>query len=170
MGRMLRRFGLTTDTIAYGKNSGIMSVDERFTDSERNAIRDMMEETYEQFTSKAALGRQMDLDKLKTLAGGRVWSGRQAKDKGLIDEVGTLADAIRVAQEMANMDPKEKPKLRILPKPKTFFEQMFEDADVAAPSLGHLPGILRHELAELATLQALFSEPVLMLTPVRVIY
>ena len=70
----------------------------------------------------------------------------------------------------AGMDPDDEPRLRILPKPKSFFEQMFEDASVSSPTAKALPVLVRRELAAIETLTTLFREPVLLLTPVRISY
>src|SRR3954447_2752977 len=83
------KVGITTETIERGKNSGLFSSSGKFTDSQREVVKKMMEETYDQFTSKASQGRKMPLDKLKSLAGGRIYTGRQAKENGLVDELGS---------------------------------------------------------------------------------
>jgi protease-4 len=73
------KVGITTETIERGKNSGIFSSSGKFTDSQREVVKKMMEDMYAQFTSKAAKGRNMPVENLRKLAGGRVYSGRQAK-------------------------------------------------------------------------------------------
>src|SRR5690606_312738 len=88
LGGLMSKAGLSTDVISRGKNSGLFSTNAPFTDSERETMRNMMVEIYDQFTRKAAEGRGMDLERLKELAGGRIWTGKQAKEKGLIDELG----------------------------------------------------------------------------------
>jgi protease-4 len=179
LGKTMEKIGLTTDVISYGKNSGMFGINERFSDSERAVMRKMMEDTYEQFTSKAAAGRGMELEDLMKLAGGRVWSGRQAQENGLVDEIGTLDDAIAAAQALAKMDTDEQPELKILPEVKSFFEQLLEGDTVASPEIGviqaavqtqlkELPEPVRAQLAELAVLKRLLNERCLLLTPIRV--
>lgn len=179
LGKTMEKIGLTTDVISYGKNSGMFGINERFSDSERAVMRKMMEDTYEQFTSKAAAGRGMELEDLMKLAGGRVWSGRQARENGLVDEIGTLDDAIAAAQELAKMDTDEQPELKILPEVKSFFEQLLEGDTVASPEIGviqaavqtqlkELPEPVRAQLAELAVLKRLLNERCLLLTTIRV--
>jgi protease-4 len=123
--------GMKTEVISRGKNSGVMSSTFPWTESERNALNETVEAVYEQFTRKAAEGRQkagadMPLEKLKKLAGGRVWTGRQAKENGLVDELGTLEDAIAGAKKLAGIDPAKEMELLILPKPTSFFEKLLE--------------------------------------------
>lgn len=119
------KIGITTDKITRGKNSGIFSSTDKFTEGEREVVTDMMQDVYRIFTTKAAQGRDMPLDKLKELAGGKIYTGRDAKHNGLVDELGTLKDAIRVAKDLAGLDADEKADLKILPKPENPFEAIF---------------------------------------------
>lgn len=166
------KVGLKTDVISRGKNSGILSDTSAFSDSERAVWRKLMEEIYRQFLTKAANGRNMDLAQLEPLAGGRIWTGRQAKDVGLVDEVGTLRDAVAAAKKLAGQDPEEKLELLVLPKPKNFFDQLFEgEFGASAPAglkLGTSTPELMRRLAEIDHLQRLFHEPALYLMPHRV--
>ncbi len=121
------KIGVSVDTISRGKNSGLFSESSGFSPSEREAFEASMRETYKQFTTKAAEGRDMKVEDLEKLAGGRVYTGRQAKKNGLIDELGTLGDAIAKAKSLAGLDKDEKVKLETLPEPVDFFESLFGD-------------------------------------------
>ena len=94
------KVGLTTEVISRGANSGSLSSNQPFTPEERKVWPELLQDTYHQFVSKAAEGRKMTYGKLEELAQGRVYTGRMAKTLGLVDELGTLADAI-VAAKMA---------------------------------------------------------------------
>jgi len=165
------KIGVATQVISRGKNSGIFSTTTKFSDSEREAITTMMHDIYEQFTSKAAAGRDMPLEKLETLAGGQVYTGRDAKHNGLIDELGTLKDAIRVAKELAGLDPEEEIKLKILPKPENPFESLFGadlDAEREARLLGGLAQLapeIAKPLRHLAQWRRTLTEPVSLIMP-----
>ena len=121
---LMDKVGINSETISRGKNSGTLSMVEPFTDDERAAWKRLMQATYEQFTSKAAKGRKMDPKKLEELAGGRVFTGRQAVANGLADQIGTLDDAITEARQMAGIKPDEKVDIWMLPKPKGLLEQL----------------------------------------------
>jgi len=123
------KIGITTETIERGKNSGLFTSSGKFSDSQRSVIENMMKDVYEQFTSKAAEGRDMPVDKLRDLAGGRVYTGRQAKENGLVDELGTLEDAIAAAKQLAGLDKDADVKIKVLPEPTNFFETLFGDLD-----------------------------------------
>ena len=90
----------------------------------------MMEDIYDQFTDE---GRRRPQDaastKLRELAGGRVYTGRQAKENGLIDELGTLHDAIAEAKKLAGLEKDADVRIEVLPEPTNFFESLFGDMD-----------------------------------------
>jgi protease-4 len=101
------KIGLDTESIARGENSGLFSSTSKFSNGEREVVERMMKDVYGQFTSKAAKGRGMDKDALEKLAGGQVYTGRVAKRLGLVDEIGTLRDAVQAAKRLAGIDPDE---------------------------------------------------------------
>jgi protease-4 len=123
--------GLKTEVITRGKNTGVNSMTFPWSASERTAMEEYIEGVYDQFTSKAVAGRnaagqKMSKEDLLKLAGGRVWTGRQAKENGLVDELGTLDDAIASAKSMAGLDPTKETELLVLPKPQSFLEKLME--------------------------------------------
>ncbi|MBR9801035.1 signal peptide peptidase SppA [bacterium] len=125
---LFNKLGITTSVVSRGKNSGALSATVPFSESERKAMQKMMNEVYEIFTRKAAEGRDMELARLKELAGGRIYSGERAVEIGLVDEVGTLEKAIAKAAELADLEVNDVEKL-LLPKPTSPFEQLFGPID-----------------------------------------
>lgn len=170
VGGLMEKVGVTTDVISRGKNSGMFSSTDRFSESEREAFRKSMEVIYDQFTSKAAEGRGMDVERLKELAGGRVWTGRQAEQKGLVDSLGTLDNAVQRARQLAGLDEDDETDLLILPKPKNFFEQLFEgpEASLGTPLPKQLITLLGPNAADAQLAYRLLQEPMLMWLPYRV--
>jgi len=128
---LYQKIGINTETLARGKNSGVMAL-RPWTESEREAMRKLAEDTYKQFTGKAAKGRKMDPAKLESLAGGRIWTGKQAKENGLIDELGTLEDAIAEARKISNLDAKSE--IEEFPRANNPFESLFGGKDEDAPA------------------------------------
>jgi protease-4 len=137
-GKLEERVGITTHVISRGKNTGVNSATFKWSESERKAMTEIIEEVYDQFTEKAAAGRvaagqkQMTKAKLLDLAGGRVWTGRQAKANGLVDELGTLDDAIAFAKKEAGLDPSKDVELLMLPKGASFLDKLM-DGDLDLP-------------------------------------
>src|SRR5262245_8442980 len=138
LGGAFAKVGIKTETIKRGAHAGMFSSEEPFSESERARMRALMEDVYDQFLDKALEGRKkagkkMTRAELKKLAGGRIYTGRQAKANGLIDELGTLDDAIAAAWKMAGQPADKEPDLLQLPKPRGMFESLFESlADVQA--------------------------------------
>lgn len=163
------KLGLNTEVISRGANSGALSTTNPFTPAERQVWIELLQSTYKQFVSKAAEGRKMPYDKLQELAQGRVYTGAMAKKLGLVDELGTLNDAIAAAKTAAGLKPDADIELLILPQPKSLIEQLFGDqsADAEADSKITLP-MPFNVLSEVKLLQSFFSEPVLMWMPYKV--
>jgi protease-4 len=163
------KLGLNTEVISRGANSGSLSPTQAFTPEERRAWTDMLREVYHQFVDKAARGRKMSYEKLEELAQGRVYSGQTAKKIGLVDELGTLNDAIVAAKTAAGLKPDADVDLLILPEPKTIFEQLFgdSDSDVETDAKTILPAAI-DVLVQIKTIRQFFSEPVLLWMPYRI--
>jgi protease IV len=174
------KVGISTETIERGRNSGLFSSSEKFTDSEREVIKGTMEDMYRQFTEKAAKGRHMEVDKLRALAGGRVYTGRQALANGLVDQLGTLDDAIAQAKQLAGIDKDAKVTIETLPEPTNFLESLFGDMDSEQETrLGPAVGAFGTSLGPLSTvapelvraakaavrLRAVFDRPAALVMP-----
>jgi protease-4 len=103
-----------------GQNAGLSSSLKPYDDRERALVRQQMESIYQAFTDRVRQGRGDRLEKdLDELAGGRVFTGRQALDNGLIDRIGGLQEAIAFAAEQAHLDEYD---VRLLPEPMNFLE------------------------------------------------
>ncbi|MGA2063700.1 MAG: signal peptide peptidase SppA [Thermoguttaceae bacterium] len=141
------KIGLTSEVLSRGKLSGAFSSNQPFTPDERKVLTEMLADMYGQFVSKAAQGRKMSRSRLDELAQGRVYTGRMAKGLGLVDELGTLQDAVVEAKRAAGLKPDAEVDLLILPQPKTLFEQLFGDSslsgdmDAALPDFQKLAGL-----------------------------
>lgn len=164
------KVGITTETIERGKNSGLFSSSGKFTDSQREVIKKMMEETYDQFTDKAAKGRKMPVEKLRDLAGGRIYTGRQAKENGLVDELGTLHDAVVEAKKLAGLEADADVRIDILPAPTNFFESLFGDMEAEKDTriktgLEGLAPELVKVARQAAHLRAAFDQPAAFVMP-----
>lgn len=100
---MADKLGITVDRVTTGKFSDIPTVTRRLTPFEQQSLQREVERTYADFTSKAAIGRHMPVERLRRLASGRVWSGTEAKDRGLVDVLGDFDDAMRIAARRAGL-------------------------------------------------------------------
>lgn len=165
---LMKKAGVTTSVIRRGRNSTVMSMTQSFSDTERESMQRMLNSIYEQFTQKAAAGRKMDVDKLEPLARGRVYTGRRAKELGLIDELGTLADAIAHARKLVD-DDDGKLELEDLPHPQSPLEMLMGNTLPANQPLDAwaslLPVSVRPALQHLDAMRLFADEPVLMMLP-----
>jgi protease-4 len=98
------KVGVEMRTIKSGKFKDIGSADRDFTPEEEAIFNSMIREAYDQFVQAIADGRSMDKTKVLQLADGRIYTGNQAKQNGLVDELGNFDDAIHKARELAHID------------------------------------------------------------------
>ncbi len=141
-GGTYEKLGVGIEPVSEGRFAEIYSPVTRFSDAERAKVQEHVDAIYEQFVSKAAEGRGTTRDRLHEVAQGRVWTGRQALEHGLIDEVGGLGRAIALAKEKAGIDPDDEVELVVYPRPKGFFELLdegFPMARIAAAWAGLAP-------------------------------
>ncbi len=105
-----------------GKNADIMSTSGRFTDEQRQRITDWMRDIYEVFKSRVVKGRGGKLQKpIDDIAAGRVFTGKQGLELGLVDKIGGLADAVDYAARRASISDYE---LRVIPEPKNILDTL----------------------------------------------
>jgi protease-4 len=179
LGGTFNKVGIKTEVISRGANAGILSTEKPFSESEKKAMTALMKDVYDQFVDKALEGRKkagkkMTRDQLVDLAGGRVWTGRQAKENGLIDELGSLEDAIAAARALTDLPADKEPELLLLPKSRGFLDALIEDKlGSRAPAL-QLRSLLRdmpelqRQLRTVDGLMQLRGEPAWLTMPYHV--
>ncbi|MCA9041286.1 MAG: S49 family peptidase, partial [Planctomycetaceae bacterium] len=148
---LMQKVGITTTVLSRGKNSGAISLLQPMSDSERATMQKMLNDIYLQFTTKAATGRGMPHEELEKLARGRVYTGEQALEIKLVDELGALPEAIEKAKELAGLTNKDRVEQLELPKPTSPFEQLFGDLD-ADSQIHSVTKLLEQEAPELYSL------------------
>jgi len=131
---MNEKLGITFDAVNSHQYANFPSVTRTMSDAEKNMIQNSVNKGYENFTSKAAKGRHMKIDQLKALAGGRVWTGTQAKANGLVDVLGGIDDAVKIAAQKAHLKSGDY-RVKYLPIQKssieTFFNKLSEEEEDA---------------------------------------
>jgi protease-4 len=119
--------GITQDHVDTHANSNFMNSAGALTDFQKSVVQNSVNKGYLSFTTKAAAGRKMTLQRLQSLAGGRVWTGAQAKQIGLVDELGGLDKAIEIAASKAKLKPGAY-KVAVYPKAKSFVDELLSSA------------------------------------------
>ena len=146
--------GITFDGVKTGQFADFPNATRAFNAQESAALQRFVNETYESFTAKAAKGRNMDINKLKSLASGRVWTGLQAKENGLVDEIGSLDKAIAYAANKAKMG--DSYRVERFPAEKDFWEEATKEilggGDDEAKAEEALVKVLGKDKARLATM------------------
>jgi protease-4 len=120
--------GVTNEYVLRGTNAGMFRESEKFSDSERAKFQEFLKSTYDDFTSKVGKGRGKDQAYIDSIGQGRVWTGRQGKENGLVDEYGGLDKAIEIAKQLAKIPANKGVQRIIRPQPPGFWEQLFSDA------------------------------------------
>lgn len=126
---MENKLGITTDGVSTGKYSDFPNVTKEWSAEEKAILQTQVDEIYNDFIGKVAAGREMNIEQVHEIAQGRVWSGEDAIEIGLVDEIGSLQDAIDHAVSLAKIDDYN---VAAYPKPKSEFERIMELFDVEA--------------------------------------
>jgi protease-4 len=187
---MWKKIGITFHEYQRGANAGILTSARPFTKEERDRMQGWMDDIYGVFKQhvKAIRGNRLKKE-IDDLAGGRVYTGEQALELGLVDKIGTLEDAIKYVAAQAKITDYD---VRVVPEPKNFVERLIEEAsggkddphrlslgsrvsanpapaslvDLALPYLQHLdPQRVRAVKMALARLQLMQQEGVIMMMP-----
>lgn len=119
------KLGVTSDVVNTGSYSDFMNPARKMTEAERMIVQSSVEDGYETFIKRVAEGRKMHPDSVKSVASGRVWTGAQAKERGLVDVLGGLEATIKIAAERIKAG--EDYRVVYYPTQKKWFETLFED-------------------------------------------
>jgi len=103
VGGLMQKLGITTDAAQRGANSGMFSATRDFSPTERARLEAELDDTYAGFKNRVASGRHMSADAVEAVAKGRVWSGQDAKENGLVDALGGYETALGLAREAAKL-------------------------------------------------------------------
>lgn len=115
--------GLQSESVYVGgEYATAFSGQQAWTETQRDAYRAQMAETYEDFTQRVADGRDLPLERVLEIARGRVWTGAQALDLGLVDEIGGFRNAVDAARELAGIAPESDVRLVRFPREQTPLE------------------------------------------------
>ena len=123
----LEKLGANIESISRGKQAEMYSPDRRFTADERKKITESMQSVYDQFVERTAAARQMPPEKVDEVAQGRVWTGEQARQLGLVDELGGLYTAIGLAKQRARIPADEEVELVIYPPRRSVYEVLADE-------------------------------------------
>jgi protease-4 len=126
-GGTFEKLGANIESVIIGRNAGIESPERPFTDSEREKLRAQIRDFYDGFIQKVAASRKMPVERVDQLARGRVWTGAQARERGLVDALGGLDRAIALAKERAGISPETEVEVVSYPARRSLAELLIEE-------------------------------------------
>ena len=118
--------GLSTDSIATSENASIFSAQQNFTPAQQKLIQKSLQDVYANFTKGVSEGRHMTVEAVDKIGKGRVWTGAQGKELGLVDELGDLDRAVEVAKQLAGVPAERRVRIVRFPEEKTFLQMWLE--------------------------------------------
>jgi len=164
LGSLLRRVGVHVESVTLDDSAASNAIDRTWSDTEIGNMQRFIDEVYERFLKLASKSRNIPIEKLQTLAGGRVWSGEQAKQHGLVDEIGGVDDCLAVVSKKANT---EKYKVIHRPEPASGFDlfRALDDSSGSDIAIGQV-GVLQSLEQKLL---GIFAQRGFRLEPTRVL-
>ena len=147
---LFKKLGVSADSAQIGANAAMFSSTSDFSARAHSRLEAFLDDTYRGFKDHVAAGRHMTQEEVEEVAKGRVWSGEDAKARGLVDELGGYAVALRLAREAAKLAPEAAVKLAVFPPEKEPVEIIYDrlfgkerDADEAGTSAGSIERSLK---------------------------
>jgi protease IV len=128
-GGTLGKVGANVESVSHGRHAEIHSPDRPFNNEERGKVMESMQAFYDQFVEKVADARHTTPEKIDQVAQGRVWTGRQAKQVGLVDQLGGLMDAIAIAKQRAHIAADEEVEIAVYPPRRSLYDVLTEQFD-----------------------------------------
>jgi len=147
MTELADNIGINAEQVGTNKNAIEYSLFEPMQESFKNHVQESIEDTYQTFLQRVAEGRNMTMAQVDSVAQGRVWSGTEALEIGLVDELGNLDDAISAAAKIAKLDSYG---VKKFPKYKSGFERFMEDLEGASTQLKE--NLIKNEIGDEAYL------------------
>ncbi len=160
LGGTMEKIGVTQHTYKRGELSDLFSTTDPFSDEGRAVYRRFLGSFYDLFLDRVAEGRDLDRDAVHTVAQGRVWTGEQALERGLVDELGGLDVAVAKAAELAEVANPGSVGIRRWPIRKDFFELLMEDLQTAeAPTVEvSVPGLDAQVMRDIMVLDRILAD------------
>ncbi len=132
-GGLLARAGVRTESISRDRYARLLDLDKGLDDDELALVRRQLDDTYRLFLERVAAGRRRTTAEIDRVGGGRVWTGQQAFDRGLVDELGSLDEAVRAAANAAGIHDADRVALVHWPRARSLAAEL---AEVAASASG----------------------------------
>jgi protease-4 len=160
------------ETLARGRYAELFSSDRKWNTQERQLIDTYMSKVYDDFVMVVAKGRKMSPYDVHKVAQGRVWTGKAALEKGLVDQLGGVTDALTKARELAKLEGVSDVEIKAYPEPRSFFDLLaegFNFAQIQEKTLyAHIPQEFHALLKRVAFLKNLTKEHFFYVLPYQI--
>lgn len=137
--RLLEKVGVSFKVVKSGPYKDILAFDREITDSEKTILQELIDISYAQFVQTVAEARNLAVETVRSFADGRVFTGQQALELGLVDRLGTEEDARRWAAELAGLDP-DKTRCFTFEEKKPFFNRLTSNQSLIG-TINAVPGL-----------------------------
>jgi protease-4 len=134
-GGLYEKLGARIESTSVGRNAEIGSPARQYNPDELKKLNEQLQAFYDQFVEKAAASRRSTPERIDALAQGRVWTGRQARERGLVDELGGLDEAVALAKQRANIPAESDVELVVYPPRRSFYEILSDQLNGTNQSL-----------------------------------
>lgn len=141
IGKSLEMVGLEGREIGVGKNALLLSSFEPWNDAQLAEVNAQADAIYVDFTRKVAEGRHLPLTTVQDIARGRVWTGADAKERGLVDELGGFWTAVQDVKRLARLDPNAPVTFRVYPTRRGFFGELNRYFEASAATMKAMQGV-----------------------------
>ena len=145
---LLAKLGVNAQTLQRGDNAGLVSVTDSLSGAQLVRVKENMDSVYRLFVARVAEGRGLEAAAVNDVGRGRVWTGEQALEKGLVDQLGGLLSAIDVAKEAAGIDTRRRVEIVVYPREKDVFERLSKAFGTRAAT--YMPALWKRVRATLA--------------------
>jgi protease-4 len=169
---LLKKIGVSTDSAQIGANAAMFSPTADFSGRAHDRLEAFLDETYKGFKDHVATGRHLTQEEVEAVAKGRVWSGEDAKARGLVDELGGYAAALRLAKEAADIAPEAPVNLTVYPReeglPELLYNRVFgkdREREDGAVSSGTIERSLKAVQPLLQRLETILDTPGVLTMP-----
>lgn len=158
---LYKKIGFTVESVKRGKHADFFTTTRGFSDEEREMVKRQNQEFYDEFVRKVGEGRKISYEQVDSIGRGRVWTGRQAKGNGLVDELGGLNLALAIAKEKAGISQEAEVEILTLPQGKGWLNVSFKNVFSLSPDLNSI-------LEELKESNIFENDQILLLMPYEI--
>jgi protease IV len=165
LSELYAKIGISKEIVKRGQLADLGTTFRGRTEQEMELLKKKIDKFYAGFISKVAEGRKQSTEEIDKVGQGRVWTGRQAKENGLVDELGGLSKAIEIAKRKIGLKPEEEVSLAFLPRPKLSLRALLGEVGIITAEPDIIPAMLRESIQRMVELSILSAEPVLLMLP-----